>query len=304
MAVPSEVSGMKLYASTQNPTKTQRFVAHVLGLPESKVVCHMKRMGGAFGGKETRSVFLSCAAAVAAYSLDRPVKLCLDRDVDMAITGQRHAFYGKYTVAATKEGVVTALDVKLYSNGGYSLDLSGAVMDRALFHINNAYQIPNVRVVGTVCKTNTSSNTAFRGFGGPQGMIVCETFMEHLAEALSMPVLSLREKNMVSSGTRLHYGQVMENVELPRVWNEILATSDYAKREAEVDRFNKENRFRKRGLSLLPTAFGIVRTFPCLTCVHVWGYIDSVYKLLVPIIVRDPVYVLAISMRYCITFCV
>ena len=168
VCIPSEERSMKIYASTQNTAKTQHFVAKVLGLPSNKVTCHMKRMGGGFGGKETRSVFASCAAAVAANALNRPVKLALDRNVDMMTTGTRHPFIGYYKVGATSDGKLQALKLDMYSNAGYSFDLSESVMDRALFHCENAYYIPNVSVRGRCCKTNTVTNTAFRGFGGPQ----------------------------------------------------------------------------------------------------------------------------------------
>ena len=152
----------------------------------------MKRMGGGFGGKETRSVFISCTAALAAVLTQRPVRVSLDRDVDMLITGQRHAFVGKYKAAATKEGKLLALDAQLFNNGGFSMDLSGPVADRALFHLDNCYYWPSLRARGRIVRTHQASHTAFRGFGGPQGMMIGEGVMDHLASVLRMDGQELR----------------------------------------------------------------------------------------------------------------
>ncbi|KAL4576904.1 hypothetical protein LXL04_013005 [Taraxacum kok-saghyz] len=170
-----------MISSTQAPQKHQKYVADVLGLPMSKVVCKVKRVGGGFGGKETRAVFFAAVAAVPAYILNRPVKLTLDRDIDMMITGQRHSFLGKYKVGFTNEGKVVGLDLEIYNNGGNSLDLSQSVLERAMYHSENVYEIPNVRVRGSVCFTNYPSNTAFRGFGGPQGMLITENWIQRIA---------------------------------------------------------------------------------------------------------------------------
>ena len=164
----SEHGEMEVFSSTQNPTHTQHLVAEVLGVPNNRIVARTKRLGGGFGGKESRSFFVSTATAVAARKLKRPVRCAFQRYEDMMSTGGRHPFLAKYKVGFTKEGVVTALDIDMYSNAGYSIDLSISVMDRALFHMDNAYLIPNIRGVGRVCKTNLPTNTAFRGFGGPQ----------------------------------------------------------------------------------------------------------------------------------------
>ena len=178
----------------------------------------MKRMGGGFGGKETRSVFISCAVALAAHHQRRPVRINIDRDVDMKTTGQRHAFIGKYRVGATADGRVVAADVQLYSNAGFSLDLSGAVMDRALFHLDNSYNFPVVNFRGRMVRSNLGSNTAFRGFGGPQGMMVCEVFMAHLASRLGIHEKMVREINLYQEGDRTHYGQLLPRNPLGRLW--------------------------------------------------------------------------------------
>ena len=182
LAVPSEsATNLTIYSSTQAPTKTQDFCAKVTNTPAAKVVVRMKRMGGGFGGKETRSVFVSVAAAVAAKLTNRPVRLTLNRDTDMSITGGRHSFLSKYKASAiiNNDGSVKlhALDVKLYNNGGAYFDLTGPVMDRALFHVDNCYYWPNFQSEGTPCKTSQPPHTAFRGFGGPQGMVVSRSFL-------------------------------------------------------------------------------------------------------------------------------
>ena len=164
----AEHGEMEVFSSTQNPTHTQHLVAEVLGVPSNRITARTRRLGGGFGGKESRSFFVSTATAVAARKLKRPVRCAFQRYEDMMSTGGRHPFMAKYKVGFTKEGVVTALDIDMYSNAGYSIDLSISVMDRALFHMDNAYLIPNIRGVGHVCKTNLPTNTAFRGFGGPQ----------------------------------------------------------------------------------------------------------------------------------------
>ncbi|MCO5599282.1 hypothetical protein L7F22_053383 [Adiantum nelumboides] len=244
-------------SSTQSPQKHQKYVAHVLGIPMNKVVCKTKRIGGGFGGKETKSAFVAAAAAVPAYLLRRPVKLTLDRDIDMLITGQRHPFLGKYKVGYTKEGKVLALDLALYNNGGNSLDLSHSVLDRAIFHSDNVYAIPNVRVFGRVCFTNLASNTAFRGFGGPQGMLVAENWLERIARSLNTPPERIRELNFQEEGYELHYGQRLMHNTLHRVWNGVKESSEFEKRRHLVEVFNEQHKWRKRGVAMIPTKFGI-----------------------------------------------
>lgn len=257
LAIPGENGGMELFASTQNATKTQMFAAHVCGVPASGVVCRVKRMGGAFGGKETRSVFISCAVALAAHVTGRPVRIFLDRDVDMQITGQRHAFLAKYKAAAQSDGTLVALKVDIYNNAGCSLDLSASVMDRALFHCDNVYKWPNMSVCGHVAKTHQSSHTAYRGFGAPQGMMVCEAAMDHLAAKIGVPTQMLREKNMYKEGEKTHFLQDIDRWNVPAAWEDIKVTAELEKRQKAVDVFNAANRYRKRGLSVIPTKFGI-----------------------------------------------
>ncbi|TKY48375.1 Xanthine dehydrogenase 1 [Spatholobus suberectus] len=247
-----------MISSTQAPQKHQKYVSRVLGLPMSKVVCKTKRIGGGFGGKETRSAFIAAAASVPSYLLNRPVKITLDRDVDMMITGQRHSFLGKYKVGFTNEGRVLALDLEIYNNAGNSLDLSLAILERAMFHSDNVYEIPNMRVMGRVCFTNFPSHTAFRGFGGPQGMLITENWIQRIAVELKMSPEKIRVRiNFQGEGSVLHYGQIVQYCTLAPLWNELKLSCDFAKAREEVDQFNGHNRWRKRGIAMVPNKFGI-----------------------------------------------
>lgn len=246
-----------MISSTQAPQKHQKYVAHVLNLPMSKVVCKTKRIGGGFGGKETRSAFLAAVASVPAYLLNRPVKITLDRDIDMMITGQRHSFIGKYKVGFRNDGKVLALDLDIYSNGGNSLDLSLGVLDRAMFHSDNVYEIPNVRVKGRVCFTNMPTNTAFRGFGGPQAMLIAENWIQRIATELRRCPEAIREINFQKEGSVLHYGQKLQNCTLTQLWNQLKLSCEFSRAQEEVDQFNSKNRWKKRGIAMVPTKFGI-----------------------------------------------
>ncbi|XP_060084653.1 xanthine dehydrogenase/oxidase-like [Ylistrum balloti] len=258
LAVPKYEDGeMEMFVSTQNPAETQMMVARALGIAENKIVIRVKRMGGGFGGKETRSVIYSIPVAVAAEKLGRPVKCMLDRDEDMLSSGCRHPFYGKFKVGFTKDARILALDLELYSNIGCSLDLSRPVMERAMFHCDGCYKIPNMRVTGRLCRTNIPSNTAFRGFGGPQGNFVSETYIADIAAALDMSPIKVREVNMYSEGDLTHFNQKLENCNIRRCWDECLQSSEANHRCCEVAIFNSENRWKKRGISVIPVKFGI-----------------------------------------------
>ena len=257
IVIPSENDEYLVYCSTQAASKTQALIASVLGLPSNKVVCRVKRIGGGFGGKETRNVFIACAVAVPAYNLNRPVRLIVDRNVDMAITGQRHPFKAFYKVGFNSDGRIIVADMQLFNNAGYSMDLSLPVMDRALFHVDNAYNIPNMRACGRLCKTNLSSNTAFRGFGGPQGMIICEDMIDRVARFLGKPAHEVRAVNLYREGDFTHYGQKLELCRVSDVWNQLMERSGFVERLASVHRFNASSKYRKRGISIIPTKFGI-----------------------------------------------
>jgi len=274
VCVPMEHGQMEITASTQNPTKTQAEVAEVLGMPMGKVVVRCKRMGGGFGGKEERSIFITVCAALAAQVTGRTVSILIERDVDMSLTGQRHAFQFDYRAGMTKEGKLKFLDAQLYSNAGWSLDLSQAVMDRALFHSDNVYQWPNQKVQGFVCKTNQPSHTAFRGFGGPQGMMLTEFVMAHLAKDSGIDLDTLRERNFYQHGEFTHFGQTIEYFNVPNMWKRIQESGAIAARKEAIAKFNSENKWKKRGIATIPTKFGINFTYKTMNqggaLVHVY----------------------------------
>ncbi len=261
LAVPHDGNTLlDVYSSTQAPSKTQQYCASASGLKSHQVVCKMKRMGGGFGGKETRAVFSAVAAAVGARILNRPVKITLERHVDMATTGQRHAFYAQYKAWATPTGDLVGTDIQLYSNGGSALDLSGPVLDRAILHSDGCYNWKHFRVNGVVVKTNQPPHTAFRGFGGPQGIMVCETIMDHLADKLKMSPLEIRSRNFYKEGKdTVPFGIAWKKgtFNVKDAWTQMLARANVQNRMAEVNEFNQKNRYVKRGISMLPTKFGI-----------------------------------------------
>ena len=265
VVAPVESGELVSYSSTQCPQKHQQYIASVLGVPSHRIVVRTKRIGGGFGGKETRAAFLNTIAAVPAFLLDKPVSLVIDRDVDMSITGHRHPFFAKYRAACTQDGLIQAVDVQLYSNGGNSLDLSGAVMDRALLSLDSVYNIPNVRARGTVCKTNLPSNTAFRGFGAPQGMMVIESIVERLSAAAGIDQCAFVERNMIKTGDTTHYGQVIQDCQARRCWEDALASAGGLEaRRRTVNEFNAAHTSRKRGIAITPTKFGISFTLKFL----------------------------------------
>lgn len=258
VAVPKPEDGeMEVWTSTQNPAETQSYVAQVTGVAANKIVAKVKRLGGGFGGKETRSIQLAGICAVAAKKTKRPVRCMLNRDDDILTSGQRHPFLARWKVAVNKDGKLQALDADVFNNGGWSQDLSAAVVDRALSHIDNTYRIPNTYVRGRVCKTNTVSNTAFRGFGGPQGMFIAETYMEEIADQLGMPVDKLREINMYKADEPTHFRQPLKDWYVPLMWKQLREESAYEQRKEEIAKFNAEHKWKKRGLSIIPTKFGI-----------------------------------------------
>ncbi|KAF5376099.1 hypothetical protein D9615_007759 [Tricholomella constricta] len=258
LVVPKFESGeMEVFSSTQALTDCQRWIAQVTAVPRNRIVCRGKRMGGGFGGKETRPSQLAAIVALAAKKSKRPVRCMLDRSEDIQTTGQRHPFLVNWKVGFTSEGKITALKAQLYANAGYSLDISGGVVDRALAHIENCFYIPHVDVRGRCCKTNTVSNTAFRGFGGPQGMIVSEHYVEVVAHQLGLDIDRVREINLYKEGEETPYHQEVLDWHVPRLLEDCRVSSDYDRRRVEVDRFNDEHRWRKRGIALIPTKFGL-----------------------------------------------
>ncbi len=215
-------------------------------------------MGGAFGGKEVQANAWAAVAAIAATKTGRAVRVRLDRPLDMMLTGKRHPFLGRFEVGFDTTGKLLAASIELYSDGGWSLDLSEPVLYRAMFHVDNCYRIPDLIVKGRVCRTNVTSHTAFRGFGGPQGMLVGEEILERVARKLGLSPAAVRKQNFYSEGDKTHYGQVVKDPDrIQRIFSELEASSELEKRRAEVDRFNTESRFVKRGLAITPVKFGI-----------------------------------------------
>ena len=258
VVIPKPEDGeMEVWSSTQNPTEAQSYVSQVTDVQANKIVSKVKRLGGGFGGKETRSIQLTCICAVAAKKLKRPVRAMLNRDEDILTSGQRHPFLARWKVAVNKDGKIQALDADVYNNAGWSQDLSAAVGDRALSHSDGCYSIPNVYVRGRLAKTNTVSNTAFRGFGGPQGMFISECYMEEVADHLGMPVEKLREVNMYEPGEKTHFLQELKDWHVPLMYKQVKQDSHYDARKKAVEEFNSKSKWRKRGIALIPTKFGI-----------------------------------------------
>ncbi|CAH3868030.1 xanthine dehydrogenase [Pieris brassicae] len=260
-AIPKkEDDELEIFCSSQHPTEISKLASHVLHVPMNRIVAKVKRMGGGFGGKEARGMLIALPVAFAAHKLQKPVRCMLDRDEDMLMTGTRHPFLIKYKVAVTKEGKIMGAKVDIYNNGGYSLDLSGPVLDRALFHYENAYYIPNCEVNGYVCKTNLPSNTAFRGFGGPQGMFGAECMISDIAYRLGRNPDDIRRINLYQENHITHYQQTLTYCTLQRCWDECVEKSNIAERRTAIENFNKQNRWRKRGIAIVPTKFGIAFT--------------------------------------------
>ncbi|KAK2736593.1 hypothetical protein FQN57_000710 [Myotisia sp. PD_48] len=258
VVIPKPEDGeMEVFSSTQNPTETQAYVAQVTGVAENKVVCRVKRLGGGFGGKESRSIQLACICAVAASKTKKPVRCMLNRDEDIITSGQRHPFLCRWKVAVSKDGKLLALDADLYENSGHSQDLSAAVMARALTHIDGVYMIPNVNVRGHLCRTNTVSNTAFRGFGGPQGLFFAECFVSEIADQLKIPVEKFREINMYKPNENTHFNQELKDWHVPLMYQQVLTECDYFARQKGVQEYNATHKWSKRGMAIIPTKFGI-----------------------------------------------
>lgn len=255
-----ERGAIQVHSSTQNPSEVQHVVAHLLGLRLNEVVCVTRRMGGAFGGKECQATHSAAMAALVAQKTGRPARIVLSKDDDMQATGKRHPFQNRYKVGFTKTGEITALDVELYSDGGAYADLSTAVMGRAMTHVDNAYFIPNARIVGRVCRTNTPPNTAFRGFGGPQGVATIESIIEEIGVVLGIDPLDVRLRNLYGTGGTRNvtpYGQTFHHNNLPLLFDELIRRSDYRKRRDGIATFNAGSRTHLRGISLTAVKFGI-----------------------------------------------
>ncbi|HSC98515.1 MAG TPA: xanthine dehydrogenase molybdopterin binding subunit [Casimicrobiaceae bacterium] len=259
LAIPREQGGMQIFTSTQHPGEVQHMVARALGVTEHDVVVECRRMGGGFGGKETQMSLFACVAALLARKTSRAVKLRLDRDDDMRSTGKRHAFQYAYDVGFDDAGRILALDVTLASRCGFSADLSGPVNDRAVFHLDNCYWLPNVAIHSYRCKTNTVSDTAFRGFGGPQGMFAIETILDDIARELGVDPLDVRKVNLYGKEecNVAPYGMTIEDNIAPELIADLEARSRYRERRRAIAEWNRTSPVIKRGIALTPVKFGI-----------------------------------------------
>ncbi|MEJ2297475.1 MAG: xanthine dehydrogenase molybdopterin binding subunit [Woeseiaceae bacterium] len=276
MALPQEDGGMLVYSSTQHPDEVQRMIAHATRREAKDIVVTCRRMGGAFGGKESQAALIAVIAAVAADKTGRPCKLRLDRDDDMIMTGKRHDFVIDYDVGFDDDGRILGIDFEFAARCGMSADLSGPVNDRTMFHCDNAYFLENVRIVSHRCKTHTVSNTAFRGFGGPQGMFAIEYVIDDIARTLALDPLEVRQRNFYGTSERneTHYRQVIEDNILDELFERLLASSDYRQRRAAIREFNRGQRILRRGIAITPVKFGISFTSTVLNqagaLVHVY----------------------------------
>ncbi|WP_109483356.1 xanthine dehydrogenase molybdopterin binding subunit [Paraburkholderia sp. C35] len=276
-AVPKEMDSMLVYSSTQHPSEMQHVVAHMFGWPTHSVICECRRMGGGFGGKESQSALFACAAALAAQRLRRPVKLRADRDDDFMITGKRHDAIYAYEAGFDDDGRILGARVEIALRAGFSADLSGAVATRAVCHFDNAYYLSDVDIVALPCKTNTQSNTAFRGFGGPQGALIMEVMMDGIARELKRDPLDVRRANFYGIGERnvTPYGQTVEDNVIAPLTDELIGTSDYTARRAAIAAFNASSAVLKRGIAYSPVKFGISFNVPFLNQA---GALVHVYK--------------------------
>lgn len=253
-----ESGAVSVLSSTQHPSETQEVVARVLGLPRHQVSVECLRMGGAFGGKEVQANTWAAIAALGTWKTRRPVSVRLTRALDFALTGKRHPYLARYSAGFSSDGRIEVLRLMLYSDGGWSLDLSEPVMWRSLFHCDNAYRLPAVEIIGRVCRTHKTSQTAFRGFGGPQAMVVIEEIMAQAARRLSLPPHVVRERNLYKSGDHTPYGQPVEEGDRLRViWERLKETSQFEARRFEINGFNAREPHRRRGLAIVPVKFGI-----------------------------------------------
>lgn len=261
IAYPQDNNLIEVHSSSQHPSETQRVIAEGLGIPLNQVVCVVKRMGGGFGGKESQAAPIAAYAALVAWKLKRAARLVLTKDQDMQLTGKRHPFENIWEVGFDEQGKILALKATLQSDGGAYTDLSGSILERAMFHLDSAYYIPNVWIDGICYRTNHHSNTAFRGFGGPQGSMTIESILEDIATHLKLDPIKVREINLYQKeNLKTPYGQLVDNNLLPDIFNKLMDSSDYQNRRAQIDTFNKSSLTKLRGLSLAATKFGIAFT--------------------------------------------
>ena len=259
MTIPQEDNNFLVYSSTQHPSETQQIIGKVLKQNYNSIHVIVRRIGGGFGGKETQSFLFAAITSIAAKKLSKPVKLRVDRDDDMIMTGKRHDFLFDYEVGFNNNGEILALKLMMASRCGISPDLSGAINDRAIYHIDNAYYIPNIEINSYRCKTNTVSNTAFRGFGGPQGMFCIENIIENISQKLKLEASEIRKINFYKDKIKntTHYGMRITDNVIEDIFNKLIKKSNYKKRKAEINNFNKKNKVLKKGIAITPVKFGI-----------------------------------------------
>ena len=256
-AYPTEHDSVKIFSSTQGPTQVQRTTARVLGVSMNKVEVDVSRLGGGFGGKEDQASTWAAITALVAYTLKRPAKCILHRMEDMRMTGKRNPYSSDYKIGLDENYNILAYEVTFYQNGGAAADLSPAILERTLFHCTNSYFIPNVTATAHSCKTNLPPNTAFRGFGGPQGMFVIEAAIDHAAKNLGIDAGVIQRKNMLDDGNELPFGQIVKNSEAKSCWDEVIHNYDIEEIKKDIHAFNAENDFIKKGMALMPVCFGI-----------------------------------------------
>jgi xanthine dehydrogenase molybdopterin binding subunit len=277
LCVPGEGKEINVFSSTQHPSETQALIAGVLDIGKHDVVVEVRRMGGAFGGKETQGNHAACWSALLCKATKRPVKVRLFRDDDQKMTGKRHRILAKYEVGFDDDGMLNALKVEVNSDAGCATDLSFAILERTMLHTDNCYYIPNFSILARAWKTNLPSNTAFRGFGGPQGMAIAETVVDRVARFLKMDAAEIRHKNFygIESRNVTQYGQTVENNRLFQLYDQLMKSSEYSRRRREVSEFNSANEFQKKGLAVTPVKFGISFT---TTYLNQAGALVNVYK--------------------------
>ena len=257
-AIPKEDNDLLVYSSTQHPSETQQIIAKMLNQKSNTINVLVRRIGGGFGGKET-NFLTSSICALLANKTKKPVKLRLDRDDDIIITGKRHEFHSDFEVGFNDSGIIEGLKIKLASRCGMSPDLSGAINGRAIMHIDNAYYLPNVQVQNYLCKTNTVSSTAFRGFGGNQGMMVIENIVDNISRYLNKDPYQIRKNNFYQKNKKniTHYGMKIEDNVIQEIFNKLVKKSNYKKRYSKIKKFNLKSKYLKKGIAITPVKFGI-----------------------------------------------
>jgi len=257
--IPQEDEDFKVFSSTQHPSETQQIIAKMLKQKSNTITVETRRIGGGFGGKETQSFIFAAICTLLAKKTKKPVKLIMDRDDDIIITGKRHDFYSEYEVGFDELGIIKGLKLKLASRCGISPDLSGAINDRALLHIDNAYYLENVLIENYLCKTNTSSSTAFRGFGGNQGMMAIENIIDEIASSIKKDPAEIRRRNFYQKRKKniTHYNMKIEDNIIQEIFDKLIKSSNYKSRQTSIKKFNQENKYIKKGIAITPVKFGI-----------------------------------------------